>query len=442
MVALPVAQIISTETLLQALVRIVGFALLAGGTGAAAAFAYRWYSADEIPEGIAVLAGVTIVALWLNTQTALQRAIIGDTGLLEPGTAVYTVATFVVSAIAADAGRRLGDFAARDVFAVASPRTITEVTQLVRAAGRVVTVEIPDEIGDVDGYDPVDESVKAELEGETFLFPRRLTGEELRERFLARLERDHGIGHVDVDLAADGTIDYLAVGSRPAGIGPTLAPGTVAVALDADPAADASPGDAVRIWLRDGDATRRVAGGELRATTGDVATVALDADAASDLEPGRDYRLVTLPGSPDAERDLVSVLRAADETVTTVPVEPDDPLAGMTVDSLPVLVLALERAADEGDGRDESLAFPASDVRLAVGDVAYVLGRPDALRRVTDRTVAETVGRSHGRTEGGDGNGDRCDRSRTAPDERRTPDREAEHRPGGRTADGSRPRER
>ncbi|MFC6764069.1 hypothetical protein ACFQE6_03110, partial [Natrinema soli] len=30
------------------------------------------------------------------------------------------------------------------------------------------------------------------------------------------------------------------------------------------------------------------------------------------------------------------------------------------------------------------------DVRLAPGDVAYVLGRPDALRRVTDRALAET----------------------------------------------------
>lgn len=424
MVALPVAQVVSTETLLQALVRIVGFALLASGTAAAAAFTYRWYSADEIPEGVAVLTGATIVALWLNTQTALQQAIIGDTGLLEPGTAVYTVATFVVSAIAADAGRRVGDFVARDVFAVASPRTITEVTQLVRAAGRVVVVELPDEIGDIDGYDPVDESAKAELEGETFLFPRRLTREELRERFVARLERDHGIGHVDVDLAADGTIDYLAVGSRPAGIGPTLAPGTVAIALEADPAADASPGDAVRIWLRDEDATRRVAGGELRATAGDVATVALDADAASDLESGGDYRLVTLPGSHDAERDLVSVLRAADETVTTVSVEPDDLLAGMTVDSLPVLVLALERAVDDGDGSDESLALPAGNVRLAVGDVAYVLGRPDTLRRVTDRTVARTVDGSHGQTEDGDEN---AERNRTAPDERRTRDREAEH---------------
>ncbi|AGB33115.1 TrkA-C domain protein [Natrinema pellirubrum DSM 15624] len=380
-----VAAAVPTETLLEAVVRILGFALLAAGSGAGVAFVYRWYSADGIPEGIAVLFGVALVAIWLNTQTALQQAIIGNTGLLEPGTAIYTVGAFAASAVAADGGRRLGDYLARDVFMVATPRTITEVTQLVRSAGRVVTVELPDEIDDIEGYDPVDESVKADLAGQTFLLPRRLTDEELRERLVARLERDFGIGHVDVDLEPDGTVAFLAVGSRPAGIGPTLAPGTVAVALEGDPAADASPGDAVRIWARGEDGgARRIAGGELRGTAGDVATVALDAEDARDLEPDGDYRLVTLPGSPDAERDLVSLLRAADETVRSITVEADDPLVGLAVDSLPVLVLALER---EGDADHRPL--PAGDVRLAAGDVAYVLGRPDALRRVTERSLAD-----------------------------------------------------
>ncbi|WP_226481061.1 TrkA C-terminal domain-containing protein [Natrinema amylolyticum] len=391
-----VAQLVPTETLFEAVARILGFAALAAGAGASVAFLYRWYSADEIPEGVAVLVGVAIVAIWLNTQSTLSQAIIGNTGLTEPTTAVFTIAAFVASAIAADAGRRLGDYLALDVFMVATPRTITEVTQLVRSAGRVVSVELPDEIGDIDGYDAVDESVKTELAGQTFLFPRRLTVEELRERLIARLERDFGIGHVDVDLTAGGTVEYLAVGSRPAGIGPTLAPGTVAVALTGDPAADASPGDAVRIWARDdeGGIARRVAGGELRATADDTTTVALDADDARDLEPGRGYRLVTLPGSPDAERDLVSLLRAADETVTTVSVASDDPLVDVPIDSLPVLVLALERETDEADDGDERLPLPAGDVRLAAGDVAYVLGRPEALRRVTERTLVQAAERS------------------------------------------------
>lgn len=377
------AQTITTETLFDALVRILGFSLLASGTGAGVAFVFRWYSADEIPEGVAILLGVSMVAIWLNTKSALQQAIIGDTGMLEPGTAVYTVAAFAASAIAADAGRRLGDHLAQNVFSISTPRTITEVGQLVRSAGRVVTVELPDTIEDIDGYDPVDEATKTELAGQTFLFPRRSPVDELRERLIDRLTRDYGIGHVDVELASDRTIEYLAVGSRPAGIGPSLAPGSVAVAIRGDPAPDASPGDAVRIWQRDGDSLRRVASGELRGVADDVATVSLDADDAESLEADESYRLVTLPRNPGAERDLVSLLRAADETVTTLAVSADDPLEGATVGSLPVLVIAIDRNGSDAEP-DEHLALPDGETRLAAGDRAYALGRPEALRRIAE----------------------------------------------------------
>ena len=384
---LVVAQTLISEPLVDAAVRILGFGLLAAGTGATVSFVFRWYSADEIPEGIAILLGVTMVAIWLNTQSALQDAIIGDTGLLEPATAVYTVAAFTASAIAADGGRRVGDYLARDVFSITSPRTMTEVGQLVRSAGRVVTVELPETIADVDGYDPVDPTTKAELAGQTFLFPRRLTTDRLRERLTDRLERDYGIGHVDVEFGDDGTISHLGFGSRPAGIGPTLAPGSVAVAIRGDPAPDASPGDAVRIWRREGDSLRRVTGGELRGVADDVATVAVDADDAQALESDIAHRLVTLPRNPGAERDLVSLLRAADETVTTLPVAAGDGLEGATVDSLPVLVVAVERG-DSAPDAGEGLALPDGETRLEAGDTAYVLGRPEALRRVSE--IAQT----------------------------------------------------
>lgn len=365
------------EVLLDALVRILGFSVLAAGAAATAAITFRWYSADELAEGVGILVGVTAVAIWLNTKTALQDAIIGTTPLLEIETAVYTVVVFVASAIAADGGRRLGDHLARDVFSLTAPRTIDDVGQLVRSAGRVTTVELPETIEDVDGYDPIESATKADLAGETFLFPRRLTVAQLRERLTRRLERDYGIGHVDVELTADGEIEYLALGSRPAGIGPTLSPGSVAVAIRGDPAADASPGDAVQIWTRkrDGDALRCVAGGELRGTAEDVATVAVDADDVRALETDAAHRLVTLPGTSDAERELVSALRAADEIVTALTVDPGGSLEGTAIDSLPALVLAI-------DGEDDAVALPSGAHRLAAGDVAYVLGRPEALRRI------------------------------------------------------------
>lgn len=372
------AQAIPLEPVLDAIVRVLGFALLALAAAGGTAFLYRWYAGDEVPDGVAVLTGVAVVALWLNTKSALGDAIIGETPLLDPTTAVYTVVTFAASAIAADGGRRLGDHLARDTVAAATPRTFDEMSQLVRAAGRVLSVTLPETIEDVDGYDPVDERTKAELAGQTLLVPGRLTVEELRTRLVDRLERDYGVGTVDVELTADGTVEYLAVGSRPAGIGPTLAPGSVAVALRADPAADASPGDTVELWRDDDGSPRRVAAAELRATTGDVATVALDAPEADRLEADRSYRLVTLPGSGGAGRQFVSLLRAAHETATTATVDAGGPLDGVTVGSLPVAVVAIERS-------DEAIALPADDERLVVGDVVSLLGRPEALRRLDER---------------------------------------------------------
>ncbi|MFC7233693.1 hypothetical protein ACFQMM_24280 [Saliphagus sp. GCM10025308] len=69
-------------------------------------------------------------------------------------------------------------------------------------------------------------------------------------------------------MSQDGTVDHLAVGSVPSGIGPTLAPGSVAMAVRADPAPDASPGDVVEVWSADGSDSRRLATADLRATAG------------------------------------------------------------------------------------------------------------------------------------------------------------------------------
>lgn len=360
------------------IVRIVGFALLGAGTAAAAAITFRWYSGDEIPDGIAILLGVSIVAIWLNTKTALGDAIIGDAAFTDPATAIYTVAAFLVSAIAADGGRRVGDHLAHEVFQLATPRSMDEVSQFVRSAGRVITVELPEEIADIDGYEPVDDRITAELAGMTLLFPRRLTVGQLEERLVTRLQRDYAVGRVDVDLREDATVEYLAVGSTQTGIGPSLAPRSVAVAIRADPPADASPGDAVRIWKPRDGTPRRVTTAELRAATGDVATVAVGANSGESLDAEGPYRLVTLPGGADAGREFVSLLRAAAETVTTTTVEPGDALDGEAAGGLAIAVLVVER-----DG--EILALPDGDTTLRAGDVAYLLGRPEAFRRLEER---------------------------------------------------------
>ena len=376
---LVVAQVASSGLVFDAVVRIIGFVVLSGAVAAGVSFVYRWYSREVIPDGVAVLTGVVAVALWLNTQTVLQDAIIGDADVLDPSTAVYTVGAFAASAVAADGGRRVGDHLASRT-AITTPRGIDDVSELVRTAGRVVAVEIPTEIDDADGFDPVAAETKTAIAGRTFRFPRRVTVGELQDRLAARLEADYGIGYVDVELTPDGTVERLAVGSKPAGLGPTLAPGTVAVAVRGDPAPDASPGDAVDVWIGDDTEQRRITTGEFRASVDDVATITLPERAADALAVDREYRLVTRPGTVDDEREFRALLRTTPETVTSVAIGADDALAGDRVGSIPAIVLAIDAA-----GSSAVVAFPDPDRRLETGDVCYVLAHPSALGRLGER---------------------------------------------------------
>ncbi|MFP9191840.1 potassium transporter TrkA [Natronosalvus vescus] len=379
-----VGQFAGSSIVLDVFVRVLGFALLAGGVGLAVTVSYRWYSRESIPEGVAVLSGVALVAIWLNTQTVLQDAIIGDADVLDPSTALFTVGTFAVSAIAADGGRRIGEYVASEA-GLTSPTSIDEVGQFVRAAGRVITVDLPAEIEDAAGYDPVDESTRAAIAGRTLVFPRRLTVEELRDRLRKRLESDYGIGYVDLDIDADGTVGRLAVGSTPAGIGPTLAPGSVAIALRGDPAHDATPGDTIEVWSANGDQVRRIGNGELRGTADDVVTLSVDAADASSLETGREYRLVTRPGTADAARALRALLRTTAETVTALSIDAGDSLVGERVESLPGLVLGIDCSSGGDSGSASSVPFPEPDRRLEVGDTCYVLADADAITRLRSR---------------------------------------------------------
>nr|WP_303646760.1 potassium transporter TrkA [Haloarchaeobius salinus] len=352
-----------------------------------AAVVYRWYTRERVPEGVSILLGVSAVALVLNTEETLKLVMQpGRDGLPAETTALVTVATFVAAAFGTGLGRRIGDSFASNAFAVTGTAKLDrEVSQLVRAVGRVVTVTLPDDIDDIDGYDPVEPEVKEELAGTTFVFPRRITVADLHDRVVTRLKDDYGVGHVDVELEADGSVDYLAVGSRAAGLGPTLAPGTVAVAVTADPANAASPGDVVQLWERTAEeGLVRRATGELRATTEkDVVTLAVDETDAETLDDATTYRLVTLPTEPAADREFASLLRAADETMGAVELAEGSELVGRRVGDLDVTLAAI-RGPDGG-----VTATPPRGTELLAGSTLYVVERPEALRRFEARARGE-----------------------------------------------------
>ena len=383
--------LVAVSELVGPVTRVVGLALLAGAVATVAGLLYKSYAREQMPEGLAVLVGLGTVGLWRTTETALEQFLRSGGVSLSPEVALVNVAAFALGSAAAVGGARLGARLATDVVALTGATELDgEVSRLVRTVGRFTTVELPEEaadIEDMDDYEPVAAETKAALAGKTLRFPRGLTVAELRERLAARLRDDYGIGHVDVDLEADGTVAYLAVGGRAAGIGPTLPSGTVAVAIRADPAFDASAGDLVQVWTKRGsendagttedasDGPERVATAELRAAVDDVATLAVGADDAADLDPGTEYRLAILPTEPRADREFSAQLRAADETVGAVEIAEGSSLVGAPVGDLDAAVVAVRTG-----GRVETL--PASDRSLAVGDTLYVIGRPDQLRKV------------------------------------------------------------
>jgi len=378
---------VTFEDPVGAAVNLLIFAVLSALAAGALTVAYRWYFKTLIPEGVSILAGVAIVALYINTASLGVVVSEGSVDLFRPGVVFFNVVALGVSTVAAPVGRRVGDAAASELFSVIGVGQLNgEMSTMVRSVGRVTSVTLPEEIADMESYDPVTEETKAELAGKTLVFPRRLTVEELRSRLISRLKEDYAIGYVDVDLTEDGTVEYLAVGSRAAGVGATIAPGTVAVAVRADPPNNAASGDLLQVWST-GTAEaepKRITNAELRGVAGDAVTLAVDEADAELLSPTEQYRLVTMPAEPQADREFATLLRSVDETMSSITVATGSELVGETASAIGTTVLAIR----PGSGTGKLAALPPRDRGFEAGDSLYVLGRPDVLRRLEARAAA------------------------------------------------------
>jgi len=383
----PVVQTVSVfDDPTLAVSRLLGMAILAGALSGTVALVFRWYAHERVQTGLPVLIGLSGIAAYLNTRRALGHVITG-TGPdpLSTTTALFNITAFLVAGIASYGAISVGDRLGKDVFVAAGGRKVEgEVSRVVEAVGRVIAVELPDDIDDIVGYDPIPEETKAQLAGHTFLFPKRLTVSELEHRLRTRLKADYNIGHVDIDAAPDGSVEYLALGARAAGIGPTLPPETAAVAINADPAFAASAGDIVQVWTT--DPAEHVTTGELRGVADDVVTLAVDAADTTLLDTDTEYRLVTLPVEPRADREFASLLRAADETMSVVTIREGSPLTGQPIGSLSVTIIAVRVAHGEVE------TLPTRNRTIEPGDCLYAVARPEELRKLdTAAAVPETA---------------------------------------------------
>ena len=395
-----------------ALTDALGLGLLAAVLAGVTAVVYRRVGTDAVPVGGALLVGAAGIAGLLNLRYVTSGALLADAPLSHPATSAFLLGVFAVGGIAAEGGRRAGDHLAREVFGVQPVAADGEIGELLRAAGLVVAVELPETVGDAEGVPSVDPAVTRAIAGRTMRFPHRLSAEDLASRLKRRIEADHPVGYVDVEVANDGSVEHLAVGARRRGLTGGLPPGTVAVPVRTVPPASASVGDELAVWATDGDESRFVTSGTLHGATGETATLVIDADDADAIDPERSYRVTTASGESDDAADFLSTLQQVDETVTSVAIADGDPLAGEFVGWLPVRVLALR--GDEG-----VVALPADGESVRPGDTLYVLGSPGSLRELAnherDRAddhagtppdrpepVIESDGREPAEREGGD----------------------------------------
>lgn len=371
--------------IVEVVVRIAGLGLLAGAVTTLAAFVYRVRARTQFPEGPTLILGLGVVAIYLNTRLIFVQ-FIGDIGdPLTVSEALLNISVFTVAGLASYGGRYAGD-------GLGTSERLnwgtfqTDFNPIVRAVGRFITVTLPEEIDDIDGYEPVRAETKRAIAGEQFEFPRGLTVEELRSQLAARIKEDHDVGYVDADLTDDGTVEFLAVGQRAAGIGPTLPPKAAAVAVRADPPFGATAGDTVQLWRTDSDGTReRLGTAELRASVGDVATVATDEAVAERVDPAVDYRLMTLAADSHADREFAAMLRRGDETMSIVEVDAESSLVGDIIGSLEATIIAIRSSGAEVE------TLPKRDREIRAGEQLFAIGRPDTLRKLDDASGARLL---------------------------------------------------
>lgn len=361
------------SALLGPLGTVVGLVMAALLVAATVGLLNRLYFHRRAPLGLAMLFSLSVVALYLNVKSALGQVISGTSDPLAMEAVLYNGGTLLAAALVVPIGVRLGDRVARATSLAGEAVAERDLGRIVRSAGRVTTIELPEEIVAVPGYEPVAETVRESLAGETFVFPRGLTVGALTERIETRIREDYGVGYVDAEITADGSVEHLGVGGRKAGIGPTLGPGSAAVAIRADPGYAAGPGDAVQLWADEDSGP--IARGEIRGTAGDVVTVALDATEAPAIAGGQ-YRLVTLPASLRPEHEFSRILRAADESMAAITVGDQCGLVGMPIGALTPTILAVKPQGGS------VIVVPSHRHVLAVGDVIYAVATPTALRRL------------------------------------------------------------
>lgn len=386
-------------------------ALVAGVLG----FVFKYFTGVTVPAlGVVVLAlavaGVNGGLLALNDETIRASE-------NSPALVIAIIVVLMLSMYAHAKGDKLGATIPRHVsLRELTERTLsTDVIELVGSRGHV-RVTVAGEVDDMEGYPPLPEDLRAELEAGEWTFPADLPLVEIEARFADRLRGDYDLEDVAVRLDERGRATVSAA-PPVGGLSRRVPSGKRAVSVDALLPTGVARGDAVRILTPEDTVrgtvvsamTEKKATGEKRTDGGDggaeVAvpdggekgagvpepsprsptteggegriTVAVSATDASTLLRTDRGRVIVLSRGVHREYELTTLLRRAGQRFRRATVVEGGSLDGTTIgqanvrDKYGVGILAIRR--------DRWRIAPAGDTDLQAGDELFVVGTPSAL---------------------------------------------------------------
>jgi len=356
-----------------ALLRIIGFGLLAGVIATAGAVIHRWGTMRPIPIGVAILAGCVFPALAVLAEGLRRGVLLEPAPLAGYASGLYVLGVCSSSALAGAGGRSVGDHLACRVFEIRRVDPRTPGGSALSAAGLTIACRPPPTIDRVEGYRQLPVEHRQRLTNRSLLLPRALDPDTRAQRVRSRLQRDFDLDALELSMRADGTIEHLAVGRRRRGLSPLVPPGTEAVTVRTSPPATIEPGDPVEVWTAEGtESPTLVTTGTLHVADGEIATVFVDSEGESSaLDADRTYRLSTPSTPPDDGHAFARQLRSTRLVVNRHIVEPDSPIDGEFVEWVAGTVAALKRG-DDG----EWIPYPPGNETLRPGDEVYILEPP------------------------------------------------------------------
>ncbi|WP_299237419.1 potassium channel family protein [Natronomonas sp.] len=377
-------------------------ALVSWGLG----FLFKYVTGVSIPAF-----GVVVLALALAGINGGLLAL-NDPAVLESGLRVVIalIVVLMLSLYAHSKGDAMGATMPKRIsFGTIRDRTLSsDVVELIGSRGEV-RIEVVGSVANMEGYPPLSEATRAEIETGEWRLPADLPISELETRFADRLRTELDLADVSVGIDDHGRATVVAAPPL-SGVSKRVPTGKRAVSVDGLVPTGVARGDRVLVVADDAEIAGTViaarssperegaakpeakADGGAPSDAGAAAqtpapaatggngrvTVAVDRANADELLGVDRAKVVVLARGTRREFELVSMLRRAGKRFRTVTLGPTGALVGSTIgradvrEAHGVAVLAIKRS-------DGWVVAPRGSAELRAGDELFVVGKRDAL---------------------------------------------------------------